>query len=377
MAGYKMNLNSTANARSLMRPIVPASAPAIRNALLLLCQLATTGAASAQSNVTIYGILDAAVRYSDGLDSAYAGSAGSSTMVNSGVNSTSRLGFRGSEDLGDGLLAVFNLESGVSVDTGSSANSSKFFDRASYVGLQTNRGVAMTLGRQTTLLADAVGPVDPLGSRFASFNPNITVAALSAARLGLEYGPAGTTAGAYRLDNSIKVSGKVGDITGRAMYAFGEQSGNSSGLSLTYQSSNTSAALAYSQFKTATGLELKGYLGGVSTKLGNSKLSLSYGSNEGQTTVTAKTRNTTLGLGGNVALTDFLGLTLGHYRVSRTRTAGVDDGFNRTVAFLEYLLSKRSLVYAELDQTNWKNGYQGAGFKDSASGMSFGVKHTF
>ncbi len=150
--------------------------------------------------------------------------------MNSGINTTSRFGFRGSEDLGGGLKAIFNLESGINLDTGASVSATKLFDRAAIVGLQGDWGT-VTAGRQTTVLAEVVSAVDPLGSRFASFNPNVGIAALSAHRLATEFGPAGSTTGAYRLDNSVKYVGRFSDFSVRAMHAFGEQAGNSSNLS--------------------------------------------------------------------------------------------------------------------------------------------------
>ena len=343
--------------------------------------LASACAAQAQSNVTLYGILDAAVRTSSGLDAAYAGSATHSTVVNSGINTTSRFGFRGSEDLGGGLKAVFNLESGVNIDTGASASATKLSDRAAWLGLQGDWGT-LSAGRQTTVLADVVGAVDPLSSRFAGFNPNVGIAALSAHRLGLEYGPAGSTTGAYRLDNSLKYVGRFGDFSVRAMQGFGEQAGDSSKLSSTglgagYQSGGYTAALSYAQFKTVTGLTLKGYLGGVGAMLGKNKLSLTYGSHEAETTATAKTRNKTLGLGGTFPVTENWDIVAAYYRVSRTRTASPDDGFGRVIAFAEYKFSKRTRTYLELDNTRWKTGYQATGSKSSATGVSAGVVHSF
>lgn len=351
-----------------------------RNTFIVLSVLASAGAASAQSSVTIYGIADAGLRYTTGLSAANAAMNGSVTALNSGTNTTSRLGYRGTEDLGGGMKAVFNFESGLSTDSGATP-STKFFDRASIVGLQADWG-AVTLGRQTTVLADAIGPVDPLGSRFASFNPNIGIAALSAHGLGIEYGPSNATTGAYRLDNSVKYVGKFSDFTVRAMHAFGEQPDgtsqlSASGLGLAYQSENYTATLGYGQFKSATDLRLKGYVGGVSGKLGNNKLSLTYGRHEGEASTTAKTRNTTLGLGGTVPLGSSVDLVLSHYIVKRTRTAKLADGFNRSVAFLEYKLSKRTRLYAELDYTKWKDGYLAAGLPGSSKGISLGVVHSF
>ncbi|MEO6293757.1 MAG: porin [Burkholderiaceae bacterium] len=348
--------------------------------LIALAVLASAGTAYAQSSVTIYGVIDTGVRYTNGLSSANAAINGTVTAVNSGTNTTSRLGYRGTEDLGGGMKAVFNLESGLSTDSGSTP-STKFFDRASFVGLEAGWG-AVSFGRQTTVLADAVGPVDPLGSRFAGFNPNIGTAALSAHGLGIEYGPSNATTGAYRLDNSVKYVGRFNDFTVRAMHALGEKDGNTSqlsasGLGLAYQSENYTATLGYGQFKSDTDLKLKAYVGGVSAKLGNSKLSLTYGSHEAETTSTAKTRNTTLGLGGTVPLSSSLDMVLSHYIVKRTRTAKLDDGFNRSVAFLEYKLSKRTRLYGEFDYTKWKTGYLAAGLPSNSKGVSFGIVHSF
>lgn len=349
--------------------------------LAALSVLGSVGAACAQSSITIYGIADASLRYTDGLNASNAAATGSASAVSSGINNTSRFGFRGSEDLGGGLSAIFNLESGINVDTGAQASSTKFFDRASVVGLKADWGTT-TMGRQTTVLADSLGPVDPLGVRFASFNPNVSIAALSSSGLGIEFGPSGDTKGSYRLDNSVKYVGKFNDLTVRAMHAFGEQSSNSSALSsngigFAYQTSDLAATLGYADFKSSTGLQLKAYVGGVSSQVGSTKLSLTYGSHEAEMTATTKTKNTTLGLGATVPLNANLDLILTHYRVNRSQTAKADDGYNRSIAFMEYKLSGRTKLYAELDNTSWKPGYVTAGLPSSAKGLSLGLLHTF
>lgn len=345
-------------------------------AISLVC---VASAAQAQSSVTMYGVADLGVRHASGLDAANAASSGNTNSVGSGINTTSRLGFRGVEDLGGGLKAVFNLESGWNLDTG--MPNSKFFDRASWVGLQGNWG-SLGLGRQTTVLADALSGTDPLGNRFAGFNPNIQVAALSAHRLGVEYGPSGSSSGSYRLDNSIKYTGRFDALTVRAMHGLGEQAGSSgalssSGLSLHYQQAGYTASLAYGNFSTAKDLDLKAYLAGLSGNLGKGKLFVTYGVNEAQTSATAVTENSTLGLGAQFPVSSQLSLVAAYYKVDRSRTGSADDGFNRMVAFAEYALSKRSLVYLEADRTNWKNNYQGASNKPSATGFAAGIKHNF
>src|SRR5471032_2776238 len=93
---------------------------------------AMSSAAFAQSNVTIYGIVDA------GIVSERGGAAGNVSKVTSGAASASRLGFKGTEDLGGGLSAVFKLESGVRIDDGSLDNTnSQLFNRESWVGLKS------------------------------------------------------------------------------------------------------------------------------------------------------------------------------------------------------------------------------------------------
>ena len=186
-----------------------------RKTLLAMSLLCAAGASQAQSSVTIYGVADLGVRHSSGLDAANAASAGSTNSLGSGINTTSRFGFRGVEDLGGGMKALFNLESGLNLDSG--MTNAKFFDRASWVGLQGGWGT-LALGRQTTVLADALSGTDPLGNRLAGLNPNIQVAALSAHRLGVEYGPAGASSGSFRLDNAIKYTGKFNAFTVRAMH---------------------------------------------------------------------------------------------------------------------------------------------------------------
>ena len=228
------------------------------------------------------------------------------------------------------------------------------------------------------MLADTLSLVDPMSTRFAGFNPNVGIAALSAPSLGIEYGPSGSTAASYRMDSSVKYVGKFSDVSVRAMHAIGAAKDlTHSGLSVAYAANSFAATLAFGQYKSATGLALNGYLGGVSVPFDASKVSMTYGSYEAETTATAKTRNTTLSLGGTLAVTESIDLVLAHYRVQRTRTALADDGYNRTMLFVEQKLSKRTRLYAELDFTNWDNNYQGAANNSNASGLSLGILHTF
>ncbi|MES2976849.1 MAG: porin [Pseudomonadota bacterium] len=173
----------------------------------------------------------------------------------------------------------------------------------------------------------------------------------------------------------------MGDFTLRAMHAVGEQAKSSllssSGVGASYQASNWGAALSYAQFKSDTGLPLKAFVGGGNVLVGNAKINLSYGSHNADTTTSLTTKNNTLGVGVTLPLSPSVDWIATLYQVKRSRTAAADDGFNRAVSFLEYKLSKTSRLYAELDYTKWKTGYQAAGLKSTASGVSFGVMHSF
>src|SRR3954453_6623336 len=84
----------------------------MKKSLLALAVLtAVTGAASAQSSVTLYGKVDLGLVYDAG------GAAGKSVRVSSGVTGGSRIGFKGVEDLGSGLKASFQLETGYCADS--------------------------------------------------------------------------------------------------------------------------------------------------------------------------------------------------------------------------------------------------------------------
>ena len=112
--------------------------------------------AHAQTNVTIYGVMDAAVAVED----TDAPGEDRRTVINSGNQSSSRIGFRGTEDLGNGLKALFNIEAGVALDTG--AADTALFGRRAVVGLQGAFGT-VTVGREYSPIAAVAAATDILG----------------------------------------------------------------------------------------------------------------------------------------------------------------------------------------------------------------------
>lgn len=116
--------------------------------LIVVAALAAASAAAEAQSVAIYGLLDLPVERLTNV-----GAAGTHLYRMPGLTGTfpSRLGFRGSEDLGDGLRAVFTLEMGIGVDSGTLNQGGRTFGRQAYVGLANDWG-SLTLGRQYSML---------------------------------------------------------------------------------------------------------------------------------------------------------------------------------------------------------------------------------
>ena len=126
--------------------------------------LTAGGAAFAQSSVTLYGLLDEGVNYTNNVQTARAGAPNGRTgasqwSMSSGVLQASRWGLRGNEDLGGGYKAIFVVESGFDVGTGKLQQGGTFFGRQSYVGLTSSTLGNVTLGRQYDSIVDSIGPM--------------------------------------------------------------------------------------------------------------------------------------------------------------------------------------------------------------------------
>ena len=187
----------------------------MKKSLIALAVLgAIAGAAQAQSSVTNYGIVYTGIVYTrKALTST--GGTGSKFSINSGIIQGSRLGFKGVEDLGGGLKALFQLEAGFNNDTGGlqgDKGTTTLFRRKSVVGLGGNFG-SVLLGRQTDILDDVSQwtSVQDFGGVTGSVGHNLD---------RLE----GT-----RTNNSIRYNTPdVSGFTGSLIYGFGETAGQTS-----------------------------------------------------------------------------------------------------------------------------------------------------
>jgi predicted porin len=233
-----------------------------KSLLAVAAMTAFAGAAQAQSSVTVYGLMDQGViaQSNQNIRDAATPVATATATMNWGASpqgqnsttmpftmgavlQTSRLGFKGSEDMGGGLKTVFTLETGLKPEAGTSSNTSVLFNRQSFVGLENNM-VTATFGRQYLFGYESAGAgiTDPLQLAFDISNGN-TLGGVSAAQAGasntgstaatgiLKVNPMNSLTGSMwgmdRANNSLKFKSKpIGGAYVGAMYALGAQSGN-------------------------------------------------------------------------------------------------------------------------------------------------------
>ncbi len=118
-------------------------------AAALLAGFATAGVAQAETSVTLYGILDTGYGYQNyKYDHAGADVTAKSSGLRDGTFNGNRFGLKGSEDLGDGLRAIFQLEQGFNLGDGKAANGDRQFHRQAFVGLSSDNWGTFTMGRQ-------------------------------------------------------------------------------------------------------------------------------------------------------------------------------------------------------------------------------------
>jgi predicted porin len=124
---------------------------------LSLALLGAAGAAHAQSSVTLYGVLDDSIQYIN--NNNVNGSNKDSIALAAGNLQGNRWGLKGTEDLGGGLKAIFQLENGFNPNNGKLGQGSREFGRQAYVGLQSDQFGTVTIGRQYDPVVDLVQAV--------------------------------------------------------------------------------------------------------------------------------------------------------------------------------------------------------------------------
>lgn len=344
----------------------------MKRSLLALAVLgAFAGAASAQSSVTLFGIVDLSV----GNISNKTGAGTKTTtqqMLNSGLN-TSRLGFRGVEDLGGGLKAGFWIEGEMAADNGTAGGQN--WRRRSTVSLMGNFG-EVRLGRDYTPTYWNLAVFDPFGINGvgAIFNVLAPTNPLGSGALTLSRADNGV---AYFLPTGI------GGLYGSAMVTAGEGvDGNKyGGGRIGYAANNFDIAAAYGE--TGRTNKYKLFNIGGSVKLGSiTKIMALF--NQGKY---LDRKQTTYLLGAAV--------TLGQGEVHATWTRADMNGNSNTVGYRDqddadqialgyvYNLSKRTALYGTASRikndnaSNFIVGGMGSAVGGTSVGVQAGLRHSF
>jgi predicted porin len=371
----------------------------MKKSLIALAVLAASGAAMAQSSVTLFGVVDATVRFVD------AGSVGGNTwsLTNSGYNS-SRLGFRGTEDLGGGLSASFWLEAGVNNDngTGSASNLNNSpnggsaptgtqgltFNRRSTVSLAGSWG-EVRLGRDFVPYFWNTTIFDPFGTNGVGAVSNLTLAGLSLTTGGI----LNTTAAGIRASNSIGYfMPNISGFYGQAMYAFGEQpdqilgvnnpngsTGNVGSVRLGYANGPVDIAVSWGQTTFAPSRQYYVTNIGASWNFGVAKAMFLWNQEAADSTTNTTLRSNTYMLGATMPLG--AGELKGSYSWGNSTNDGL-DGYQLALGYV-YNLSKRTALYTTYSyisnsgKTASYNMGVAPGVGNNTYGFDFGVKHSF
>jgi len=362
----------------------------MKKSLIALAVLAAAGTASAQSSVTLFGIVDATLQIGKGTV------ADRTALGNSGYNS-SRLGFRGTEDLGGGMSASFWLEAGINNDdgTGAASNSNNqavgafvpatganapvrsgtqglTFNRRSTVSLAGNWG-ELRLGRDYTPQFWNLAVFDPYGFNGVGTTQTAAIA--------------GVNPTAVRASNTFGyfLPAKLGGFYGQAQYYLGENlqtgaatedDGQGFGIRVGYAAGPFNVAVAMSSTKYAAGDIKQNNIGGQ-WDFGVAKLMAHYANDE------IGTVDGTGWLIGGLVPMGAGEIRLSYSTYEFDAGAGLESRARKLALGYVHNLSKRTAVYATYARVRNNNlsavGLNGAttGLGSSSSGFDLGVRHSF
>ncbi|HET9646005.1 MAG TPA: porin [Burkholderiaceae bacterium] len=361
----------------------------MKKSLLALAVLgAFVGAASAQSSVTLFGIIDTGVARIENKTGTGVKTT-TNQMLNDGVN-TSRLGLRGIEDLGGGLKAGFHLEGGVSPDTGGAGVGNKFWNRRATVSLLGNFG-EVRLGRDYVPTFWNLTTFDPFGYNGVAQIANV-ISTLGSGASTL-----------VRADNTIGyfLPSGLGGLYGQAMIAAGEGGANATqannkyyGGRLGYAAGPFDVAAAYGQTK----IDFPGSAGvvaGDKYKMWNVAGSWNFGVAkavaqwiQGKTSGATDRKQTIwqigavvpLGQGEIHAAYDHANMKGGAGEPAGFRDA--DDANQWGIGYV-YNLSKRTALYANYSHlknkgaSNFTVATPGSAAGGTSTGVQGGIRHSF
>ncbi|HET8748306.1 MAG TPA: porin [Ramlibacter sp.] len=376
----------------------------MKKSLIALAVMAAAGAASAQSSVTLFGIVDATIAYGR---ASGPGNDSKTALTNSGYNS-SRLGFRGVEDLGGGMSASFWLEGSLGNDDGTTGQRIPTTNRSN---VHANDGAGLVFNRRSTVsLSGGWGEVR-LGRDYTPSFWNLTVfdpfgtngvgttLTLGGPGGGLGAGantfvPVGTRGVLVRASNDIGyfLPANLGGIYGQINFWHGDDAapvagerqsdGTGAGLRLGYGAGPFNVAAAWARTKYDAGDYTTWNIGG-SWDFGVAKAMAQYTRDQKDSPVEIDGRGWLIGA--------LVPVGAGEIRASYSTYkidfgVGGDDPKARQVA-LGYVhnLSKRTAIYTTVAHVRNDNGARvslngavlGAGNDRNSTGFDLGIRHSF
>lgn len=358
----------------------------MNKSILAIALMAAAGAVSAQSSVTLFGVVDTDIAIGRG-------SVANRVQLSNSGNATSRIGFRGVEDLGGGMSASFWLEAGLNTDngTGQTTNTNNQASGAALPGLSGGQG--LVFGRRATVsLAGGWGELR-LGRDYTPQYWNLYFAdpfgnvgvGLPMPAVYLFGGPNFTGPTAVRSSNGITyfLPGNIGGFFGSVQYYMGEnpkdgaateKDGTGAGMRAGYSSGPIYAAVATSRTNYAAGDVRQSNIVGT-YDFGVAKLGLQY-SRDKNGAVDGKGWL----LGGWVPVGP--GQILASFSQYETTAAGNPEGKKLALGYV-HNLSKRTALYgtfARLKNSGGASlGLNGAttAANDSSTGVDVGIRHSF
>lgn len=345
-----------------------------KTVLALATLAAVSGTAFAQSSITAYGVVDASLERVKGENSV--------TRVSSDNLATSRLGFRGVEDLGGGLKAKFTLEAGLKTDTG--AADGTFWGRSAWVGLEGGFG-ELRLGRQDSSIGALAGNTNILGAQpyddlkiAGTFAGETYRRASNAITYFLPKFVDGLSIQAQystRIDGSAAGDELADNDTGKAW-----------GLNAQYLAGPFAIGAGYINAKQDNnGNKAEGWLAFASYDFGPAKLTGYYENDDSDVASAAASydKREVIGLKVGVPIGADFNLSAG---VSKVSSVGFVKDNDATIVAVKgvYTLSKRTAVYGLVTNVNNDNssklgvaGVLPTSNDKNTHGIAFGVRHAF
>jgi general bacterial porin, GBP family len=368
--------------------------------------------AHAQSSVTLYGLIDAGITYTNNQVGH------SNWQLNSGSINGSRWGLRGAEDLGGGLKAIFTLENGFNINNGTLGQQGREFGRQAYVGLSSEQFGTVTLGRQYDDVVQYLGPLSLTGTQYGgtyfahpfdndnldnSFRVNNSVHYQSANyagfRLGAMYGFSNAAGGfSNNREYSVGASYSFGGFNFAAAYLQLNNGLNSA--TTTALGTNTGGAVTDSPF---VGQRQRIWGGGFNYTFGPATAGFVFtqtrvfgATSIANAAVTASPSNLALPGGSSLrfnnyevnaryALTPALSLAA-NYTFTDGKLNGSDPKWHTVGLLSDYFLSKRTDVYLEGEYqhvradgspfTAFLNGLRPSATPNQVS-VTAGIRHRF